>query len=345
MNDFNKLGSLYNTISKDLKIVSFENETLVDFHNRIIYSAIGKWIMQLFADRDFEDEDIYQVSKAHVSLSAQNILSSYKKVDETLNYYFIDDVKLINEIENIYTSLGYINAGSYAFKYPIYKNKILFDNKTLVIDLDAKAKKMRGLGIWGKCHEDTDMTFEEFVFIKNDACITFKKFVSRLNYNEFDDNFEKVEIYNIDKNRWDYFNEKIIDKYEYHILKIDDGLDYKILKKHNNKIYQASVPSIYTKKEKDSIFKREIWRIILGLCAYNEKPVRCIISNFCGNGIKLSFKGYIFPFFEYAILKCMAWPLNDSNNINNFVTDSSMKSSICKLLKYLSIEIIEEGVD
>ena len=56
-----------------------------------------------------------------------------------------------------------------------------------------------------------------------------------------------------------------------------------------------------------------------------------------------SFNGFILPFFEYALIKCMAWPLNNANEINNFVTSISMKDSIIKVLTHLSINIVEEG--
>lgn len=39
----------------------------------------------------------------------------------------------------------------------------------------------------------------------------------------------------------------------------------------------------------------------------------------------------------------MAWPLDNANEINNFVTSISMKDSIIKVLTHLSINIVEEG--
>jgi len=102
------LEKLYATIANDLKIENFGNEPIINFHNRIIYSAIGKWVMQLFADRDFEEVDINQVSKSHVTISALDVLSSYKKIDDTLAYFFTDDKKFINDIEDIYVNINSI---------------------------------------------------------------------------------------------------------------------------------------------------------------------------------------------------------------------------------------------
>ena len=337
------LEKLYATIANDLKIENFGNEPIINFHNRIIYSAIGKWVMQLFADRDFEEVDINQVSKSHVTISALDVLSSYKKIDDTLAYFFTDDKKFINDIEDIYITLGYINSGNYAFKYPIYRNRVAFSKKTLVIDLDTSAKKMRGLGLWGKYDESNDMPVEEFLLNTTDAKASFKNLASKLSFSEFNPNLGKIEVYNIEKNRWDYFSEKSTSNYEYYVLKVDDGLDYQIMRRVEDSYYSSPVPTIYTKKSNDDIFVHEIWRIILGICSYNNNPAKCTISKYGDYGIKLSFGGYILPFFEYSLLKCMAWPLDDANGINNFVTSASMKESIIKVLKHLSIDVVEEG--
>lgn len=345
MIDFRKLEELYSTIAEDLNITNFGNESTVDFHNRIIYSAIGKWVMQLFADRDFEDNELDEVSKSHVTISALEILNSYKKIDGLLSTYFIDDKRFINDIENIYVALGYINSEKYVFKYPICKNRVVFSKKTLVIDLDANAKKMRGLGVWGKYDETSDMPLEEFLLNTSDAYTSFRNLASKLSYKDFNSSLGKIELYNTNKKRWEYFNEKAILNYEYYILKIDDGLDYQILKRYDSKYFVASVPTLYTKKSNDDIFLHEIWRIILGLCSYNNTPAKCFISKYHNYGIKISFNGYILPYFEYSLLKCMAWPLGNSNGINDFVSSSLMKKSLVKILNHLSIDIIEEGAE
>ena len=86
-----KINDLYHTIAEDLKIYQFENESFENFQNRLIYSTLGMWILTLFSDRDFENDDLKQISKVHVTLEAQNILNSYQKIAPSIKNYFNDN--------------------------------------------------------------------------------------------------------------------------------------------------------------------------------------------------------------------------------------------------------------
>lgn len=338
----NDINRLFETMSKDMKIVQFEGEDISAFRQRLLYSGLGKWIMQLFADRDFEDEENDQVSKSHVTISALDIIRSFKKISPEAVELFKEENKTVNEIEDIYLNLGYINSGTYTFKYPTKRQKINMGQRSLIIDLDTDATRYYGLGLYGKL-KDTDISLGDAYIIKDSAVDYFKKLIKSLKFENFDSSKGKIEIYNIEHNRWDFFNDKYLKEHEYSILKIDDGLDYKIVRLSGDDVFSASLPVIYCHSGTDDNFKWEVWRVILGLCAYNEKPAVAMIENYCINGIKVSFGGYVLPFNEFSLFKCMAWPLKDSLNINEFVAAKSMEEPIISLLKHLSIEVVREG--
>ena len=335
------VSRLFETMSNDMRIPQFEGEELSAYRQRLLYSALGKWIMQLFSDRDFENEENDQVSKAHVTISALDIIRSFKKISPEAVDFFKEETKTVNEIEDIYLNLGYINSGTYAFKYPTKRKKINTGNRSLIIDLDTDATRYYGLGLYGKIKE-TDTSLDDAYIITDIALDYFNKLVKNLRYEIFDSSKGKIEIYNIEYNRWDFFNDRYIKKYEYSILKIDGGLDYKIVKLSNGETFSASLPVIYCHSGTDDNFKWEVWRVILGLCAYNGKPATAVIRNYYTNGIKVSFGGFIIPFDELSLLKCMAWPLGDSLNIKEFVAAEPMEKAIVDLLKHLSIEVIRE---
>ena len=337
----NMINELYITISKDLSITKFSNETEKSFRSRLVYSALGNWILTLFSDRDFEDNDNGAVSKSHVTIMAMDILAAYKKIDPSLFDYFTDDEKLVGIIENTYLQLGYVKNGSYIFKIQNRNCCLTMANKTLDIDTDSNFKDTKGLGTWRK-PSSSDITLDNFLLVKETADIYTRKLISQLKYSEFNPNFGKNEIYNTYKNKWEYYSDKLAGRNEISIIKVDDGLDYQIIKFVDGVAYAASLPIIYTKQSADKMFTRDVWRIILGLCSINGYKAKCNLRNIDNEFILLSFNGFILPYLEDALLRCMCWPLGNCCNLTEFITDASMKHSIVELLTTLSIEINEE---
>ncbi len=339
MIDRTKIQNLYNTISKDLKIskFSFENET--DYRCRLIYSAIGKWTLTSFSDRDYEDGVIDQVSKSHVTIKVMSILNSYRKLDPSLNDYFVNDKELINAIENVYLQVGYVNSGNYTFKRQPKKAHLRIADKTLDINDESNASRMRGLGIWRK-QEDEDVRFEDYLLINDDALTYAKKLIKQLKYSEFNFALGKVEFYNIEKNKWEFFNEKSISGFSNIVVRIDDGLDYKVLKKYEDGIYAASISPIYTKQADDFYFQHEIWRVILGICALEGKRAKCYMKS-DNDSLIIKFAGFAVPVLEESIIRCMCWPRNNCLNRFEYISDISMKKAINEILEKMSIEVIE----
>lgn len=339
------IDKLYETMSKDMKISRFKGEDIPSFRNRVLYSGLGKWIMQLFADRDFEEDDSNQVSKSHVTISALDIIDSFQKISANALGFFEDKdkaKKAVNEIEDIYLNLGYINSGTYTFKYPNKRARVHMGSRSLVVDLDTTMTRYCGLGIYSNS-KDGDTQLEDFFVIKDSALDCFKKMAKSMKYEKADLSHGKNEIYNIEQNRWDFYSEKSAKKYEYSIVRVDDGLNHKIIRTVGEELYEANLPAIYSHPGDDDLnFKREIWRLILGLCAYNNRPAAAIIDKYCDKGIKISFGGYVLPFNEYSIFKCIAWPLHTALDINDFVAGEEMIDAIKIILKHLSIEILEE---
>ncbi len=337
-----QIDRLFFTMSRDMKISRFEGEDDVSSRNRILYSGLGKWIMQLFADRDFEEEENNQVTKAHVTISALDVVRSFKKICPNAIGFFSDEKGTINEIEDIYLAVGYINSGTYNFKYPSKRQKINMGVRSLVIDLDTNVTRFCGLGVYGAIKE-SDISLDDYYLTKDNALDYFKNIVKQLKYEKANFSYGKNEIYNVEKNRWDYFNDKEANKYEYSIVKVDDGLDYKIVKKQDDELYSASLPAIYSHPgDSDLNFKREVWRVILGLCCYNQKPAIAHIEDYHKDGIKIDFGGYVMPFNEYALFKCIAWPINTSLEIGSFAARKDMLEPILSLLNHLSINAIVE---
>lgn len=343
----NRVKDLYNTISKDLMIEKFKVENDNEFHYRLIYSAISRRALRTFSDRDFEESEIVnlkQVSKKHCTLTCLNVLESFIELDKNLENYFKDEknrLHFINNIQDMYITLGYINNGKYFFNEQKYKARIDFISRDLIIDCQTNNKRTRGIGVWGKSREE-HISLNDYLISKINAHDYALKMINYLNFIEFNQEEGLIEFYNFKFNKWVLYEPSIIDNYKYGILKIDKGLDYKIIKKTGDKIYASSLPKIYNINNDDLIFKHEVWRIILGLCSVNEMPAKCEILINKNDAIIITFHGFILPQLEKSLLKCMAWPTNSCNGIAEFITDSNMLSAVKQIISNLSIEIKEE---
>ncbi len=333
------INELYENIAKDLSILKYENETTQEYRYRLVYSGLSKWILTLFSDRDFENTEIDQISKSHVTISAMNILKSYFKIDENLKCYFLNDKEFINSIEDLYIRVGYVKSGIHSFKPQGHVTNVYIADQYLVINAETKIRKMIGAGLWTS-HANNAIELNNYLLIDNNSEDYARKIISQLHFSKFDPNLGKNEIYNVEKHRWEYYSDKLALKYDLSIIKVDDGFDYKVLKKVDDDLYSASLPTIYSKRSTDYIFYHEVWRIILGICSINKNKAKCIMKTE-KDCIKYKFYGFILPALETSLLKCMSWPLGNSQNISAFVTDLNMKQAINKVLDRFSIEIME----
>lgn len=340
-----EIYQLYDSISKDLSIGRFANESDKDFHFRLVYSALGVWALNAFRDRYIDEEN--QVSKSHVTLVLEDVLYSFLKVDPELKDYFIDIKSTVKTIEDTYINVGYVESGNYTFKIMNNKQRVaLSDNFSLLIRNYLKNVKMVGLGLIKNRKKD-DIDIDDFFKIKGDALSYFLNALKELRFSEFNDSFGKIEIYDIENNRWSFYNDKTAHKYEYSILRIDDGLDYRILMNRNNSLFYASLPSIYSKKEVDDFFKHEIWRIILGVCAKNSIPCKVKVSRYY-DALLFELNGYILPYNEMSFIRCISWPLGNScyskiSNVKGYIVPLEYEQIMYKLLNRFNICI--EKVD
>lgn len=301
-----EVSRLYKQISNDLSITKLSFETEETFHDRLVYSAIGFWILNIFKDR-YTSDDV-SVSKMHVTLSACDVLNSYIKIDSNLSNYFTDINRFVSTAENTYLNLGYVNSGKYTFKNMTSKQRVrLSNNQSLLIRDYAYKNQIVGFGII-KPKQDADILIDDFFSIKLDAKQYFINLIKNLKFDYYENKQGKYEIYNVKKNRWEFYSDKLVTENEYAISKVDDGLAYAIFKKTSDGLFIAYLPDIYSKSNIDSNYYNEIWRVILGCCAYNDSFAKVLVKKY-SDAYVYTFKGYILPENEMSFIRAISWPV------------------------------------
>lgn len=340
-------GSLFASISGDLGIKPFSSETESRFRCRLIYSAVSDWILRSVRDRDMEEtegqKDYDQVSKSHVTGVAMSILSSFKKIYNSVEDFFPEsnEKDLVNDLEDIYLRLGYFDSGDYTFLPSSFIKRVLIaDSTSLLIDDRAQFLKMVGVGRLDKSKSE-DLLLDKYFVGEASAEESFIELSKRMNYSPFSsDGKGLVEFYNSEKKRWDLFDVERASRFPFSVLRFDH-MTYALLKWFEGKPFSASLPEIYNATAKDANYSREIWRVIFGLSVNIGNPPVCHVSSFCGNGVlfDISSSGCVLPLNELAVIRCLSWPANNCLDQFSFVTYSDFVDSILFILKRLSFII------
>ena len=353
-----KRKEVYDAISHDLRLFRFNDETDESYHSRLVYSALCRWITTLFKDRDFEfdnnkdfDEDIKNnVSKSHVTLEAKRVLKSFIKIDPSLTEYFKESEdkrflpSYIEDIEKAYCVLGYVDNGHYTFKKSESSLDLKIGNRVVGIGLNTDARCAIGIGLW-KHDSPNAINLNDFYLVKDKAIDVFKSMINTVKFSKFENHGEKFKIYSIDYNKFLEYTDSLAKKFKYSIVKVDGGFNYKVICFANGELYIANLPKLYDRDNLSLMFHREHFRLILGMCAYFNKPCKCYIAPYFDNGIKITLAGYALPLFESSILKLMTWPYENAGNSYVFTSKESFKNKIIELMEHLSIEIVENCYD
>jgi hypothetical protein len=351
MND--SWNDLYATISADLGIQKFLGENDMEFHFRLVYSALGSWVLKLATDRDMDHKDLKQVSRAHVTNSVIDILNAFLSLDSLLEVYFKkrkprDDEKwklsLIRYIEDCYENLGYYDffADYYIHETSDAKYLSVIDNHILNVDNSSDCEFMVGLGRYVAKTKECIYDFMDFFPGTANAKSAFETIVNYVSYQKFIKDYPgQLEIYDIDKRMWSSFDMKIALKYPLSMLRVDN-LTYAILKSENGNLYMGKLPEIYNKTCKDSYFSREIWRLICGMASYLGKPFHVKIKHHFKNGIIIDFRNLniiSLPKRERIMLRAMTWPYRSCLDDLTLITYEKFRPAIEKIFNRLCIEV------
>ncbi len=347
---------VYRTISNELQILKFKGESDINFHSRLVYSALGSWILKLSKDRDSDENDTHQVSKTHVTYSALEILNAFLQMDSSLsNFYFAASkndcdehwkISLIKNIESNYIQAGYFDSGNYSFHETQYAQRYSFKNGyDLCIDNSSSVEKMISLGTYNK-HDKITKFISEFFPSKASALDVFNLLSKSLIFQPFQrEKYNNVKIYDISQYEWVPFQEEIALRYAYSFLRID--LEHRaLLKNMNGNIQYSYLPDVYQPKvEYDRIYKDEDWKLLFGMAAYIGKPFSVNIIHQNHDAVLFNFGkkvDFTIPVKEKTLLHLMAWPVANCFSNSSFITYEEMTTAIKQILSRLSMQIIEK---
>ena len=339
-----ELKNLYNSISSDIGLTMYSKEDEISFHSRLIYSAIGIWMLTAFKDKNAKEDD--NISKSHVTIVTSDVLNSFLALDPIQRAYFSDPNRFISLVKSTYIGMGFINSKKYVFE-PI-KNSfgIALSEKTSIAIEPFSGKKTMMVGLaLVRDRKQEDLELRDYFLSEINAKETFKRIVKMSLFKSMSVSMGQIDLYDFEKKKWMSYSKKQALKYQYSIIRIDK-LTYKIINFNGSEILFADLPELYQKTVKDTYFYNEIWRLILGCASFLKIPFKIKLKDrdeFCLACIK----GYSIPAFEKRLLLCAAWPEEFACNtkedrVNHYIIQKEFIGFVEQIFNHLSVEIERE---
>lgn len=344
------LTDLYRSMEDDLHLHAWPGEDERSFHSRLVYSGLCNWILSASTDCDSENggEPSDRVLKSHVTVVARDVLLSFIKADPSLALYFPqnDILDLINEIEKNYVYLGYFDSDDRTFVKAKKKGLIqaVSTNAVLHIDYPCRFHTMMGMGLLRTLQNgDKLIPLNDYLGVFCPAKESFITLANSLKFEPFapDSLRGMVECYDPLQKKWSPFDQAIVEGFDFVILRFD-RMAYSMTKKIGSRIQIASLPSLYYATTNDPYHQHEIWRIIMGCCAYLGHPFEARFSTDDRKDFsRISLGGFLLPGKENAFLHCFCWPEKNCRNVFGFETRSIYVPTMKFLFSLFDIAVVE----
>ena len=280
------MNELINQIANDLRIYKFNDETVEEYGNRVIYSALVAWakvqvLGTSYTDISKKNKEYPYITQRYLneklSFVQDGLISSIPHVD----YWLSEENEKLSKVRYIIKNLifcyqisktcekGYITA--------LPKRKIYFKyNKLILGGTDWNSNNNNcysvGLGVWNKNGEKNNINYKEIFNIPE---CTIEDYYMEIEKNALwkqDELSIEYEYFSggsrlWHNKAWKTFNEKYIPLGISLIRKKNNPYEYKLFLLKNGKKFTAKLDEWYKNEN-------EISRIMYALEYYRNKPAQ-----------------------------------------------------------------------
>ena len=349
-------NELIKQISEDLRLYKYEDEKHTDFLNRLIYSAVGSWILHSTNDQDVKDN--YKksgVSKAYITRKVSKVVAEYVALFPSFGNFLggITESEFVAQLREIYERAGYIvptgfdefvtssasKEASTKEHWSIIRNGIKHANSRAVgLGVFLKEKEEAG------SEEDCCGLDELFYLTKTDAKRWTDEYVRKLKWI----NAAKLdcETQYFDPQKISCFNECWIEKFPIDCkvtLYKTNNWDYGFAKKDGLDVLGVKIPEFLIGNNtsgNECIFAKDVRRFMYGLKAIKNTNAICFVQKKTGyKELKLL---NALPIRELTVLQFLGWRKNGFSDEYNYIIPFEMFDTVKKILANLSMRIIEE---
>lgn len=331
------MNDLLKTMSNDMNIPRYRNESDESFVYRLCYSALGQWCLSTAMNMT---GGTVGTTKHNQTILLNDLLSRFTELFPYITNRFIDpsnqQTSFSISVRRAYEETGYLLTDSDNHnRIANYGRTIRAGDKFLFFGLPCEHCEVNGLGVFAN---PTDYLVVLKDFLIRDSLSSEAYFNSR---------FDPIDFYqkDIDLSELEYFNPKSNNAPSMSwgkkpttdctvARKTETGPFYRIMKVTDN-IQFADEP---VEQQSDIFTSYEYRRLYFALKFHYDNPLKATITKFDELYSRIRIGGHL-PNREYYLLLLLSWPEHNAFDKVSFIIRNDLLASATDALADIGIEI------
>ena len=326
------------TMSNDMGIEQFSNESEESFIYRLCYSALGQWC--LYTAQNSSD-GILGTTKHNQTIVLKELLERFSELYPYISNKFTDtnnhQMSLPVFIRKVYEETGYLFTDeSNRNRLVNFGRNIAIGNSVLFFGVPNTSYTVNGFGVYSNssiynvCTREflirDDLTCEEYLKSKFDELDFFDK---EIDYSE-------LEYFNPLSSNTPSMSWRKKPETDYTVArKAETGTYYRVMKTSNN-LQFADEP---VDQQSDNFTSYEYRRLYFALKLHYGNPLQAIITKYDEKYSKIRLGGHL-PNREYYFLLLLSWPEKNAFDKSNFIIRNDFLNEVSAVLKNIGVVII-----
>jgi hypothetical protein len=332
MNDF------LTTMSTDMDIGRYQNESDDSFIFRLCYSALGQWCLRTAQNLS---NGIVGTTKHNLTIVLNELLQRYLELFPSVANRFINannqQADLPVHIRRVYEETGYLLTDDNSRnQLANFGRSIIIGNNSLFFGVPNMAFTVNGLGVFST---PTLYKFTAREFLIRDTLTYEEYFQSRFNIIDFyerDINIDELEFFNPLSNNipslsWSKEMETDCSVARKSVI----GPFYRVMRESDTSLLFAEEP---IEPQNDSLISYEYRRLYYALKVHYGNPLNAKVVTKDSKYSEIKINGYL-PNREYYYLLLLSWPVNHAFDKVNFLVKNCFVAEVTSTLRNIGIDV------
>ena len=333
------ISELLKTMSHDMSIPHYQNESESSFAYRLCYSALGQWCLSTAMN---SIGNVVGTTKHNQTIVLNELLLRYCELFPKVAERFADSgnqqTSLAFSIRRVYEETGYLLTDSENRNIVAnYGRTVKIGDKFLFFGIPGEKREVNGLGVFSS---PTKYLVDLKDFLIRDSLTSEDYFFASfdpIDFYERDIDLSELEFFNPKSNNVPSISWVNTPETDCTVArKTELGPFYRIMKIAG----EIQFADEYIKPQNDRFTSYEYRRLYFAMKAYYGKPLKASITKLDKLYSIIRVGGHL-PNREYYLMLLLSWPERNAFDKTSFIIRNDLLIGVADVLTNIGIEIRE----